>query len=225
MYDITLINTRHRNDGNCNSTELWKILELIKPDVIFEEIPPSYTDDFLISKGIAKLETEAIEFYLKNNKAERVPVDDVIPPEEFFQNHQRLLGRVEGLVNAHGSNYSKAVNAHQRNSAIHGFPYLNSDQCINHQNQINDATCEALKVINQVSLNEIYRAWFELHDLREHTMLRNIYEYSQTHQYESAVFLLGCAHRQSIIDKISNYEVSESLNLQWYIYTFEFETQ
>lgn len=224
MYDITLINTRHRNDGNCNSIELGKILELIKPDVIFEEIPSSYTDDFLISKGIAKLETEAIGFYLANNKAERVPVDDVIPSEEFFQNHQRLLARVEGLVNVHGSNYRKAVNAHRRNSEIHGFPYLNSDQCISYQAQINDATREALKVINQDSLSEIYRAWHDLHDLREHTMLRNIYKYSQTQQYVSAVFLLGCAHRQSIINKISHYEVSETLKLDWYIYTFDFET-
>ncbi len=80
----------------------------------------------------------------------------------------------------------------------------------------------SVKIINQDPFNEAYRAWFELHDLREHTMLRNIYEYSQTQQYRNAVFLLGTAHRQSIITKIEHYVESESLKLNWYMYTFNF---
>lgn len=38
---ITLIATGHNENGLCNSTELYKTIEQIAPDVIFEEIPPN----------------------------------------------------------------------------------------------------------------------------------------------------------------------------------------
>jgi len=42
--DIILIGTNHTNKGNCNHIELLKIIERIKPNVIFEERRPSTYD-------------------------------------------------------------------------------------------------------------------------------------------------------------------------------------
>jgi len=42
MYNITLICTSHRNAGKCNSKELYRIIETINPEIIFEEL--SYMD-------------------------------------------------------------------------------------------------------------------------------------------------------------------------------------
>jgi hypothetical protein len=39
MYNITLICTVHRENGKCNSEELYNIIEKINPEIIFEEIP------------------------------------------------------------------------------------------------------------------------------------------------------------------------------------------
>ncbi len=37
MYNITLICTRHSEIGECNINALYKIIERIEPDLIFEE--------------------------------------------------------------------------------------------------------------------------------------------------------------------------------------------
>jgi len=44
MYNITLVCTAHKPLGNCNSEELYKIIEKINPEVIFEEIDFSRTE-------------------------------------------------------------------------------------------------------------------------------------------------------------------------------------
>jgi hypothetical protein len=38
MYNITLVCTHHSEFGECNSDELYKIIELVQPNVIFEEL-------------------------------------------------------------------------------------------------------------------------------------------------------------------------------------------
>jgi pheromone shutdown protein TraB len=45
-------------------------------------------------------------------------------------------------------------------------------------------------------------------------MIRNIYEYSGTHEFCKAVFLIGAGHRKSIMNKIKVCETN-SKNLQW----------
>ena len=44
MYNIILLSTKHIESGKCNSFELYKIIETINPEIIFEEIPPSKFD-------------------------------------------------------------------------------------------------------------------------------------------------------------------------------------
>jgi len=46
MYTITLICTTHSELGKSNSDELYKIIESICPDVIFEELPKTLNDRF-----------------------------------------------------------------------------------------------------------------------------------------------------------------------------------
>ena len=38
MHNITVISTNHKEIGKCNSEELYKIVESINPEVIFEEL-------------------------------------------------------------------------------------------------------------------------------------------------------------------------------------------
>ena len=52
MYNITLVCTRHEELGACNSHEMHKILETINPEVIFEEIPPSFFDQITYTEAV-----------------------------------------------------------------------------------------------------------------------------------------------------------------------------
>ncbi len=49
-------------------------------------------------------------------------------------------------------------------------------------------------------------------------MLDNIYQYSKENRYDKAVFLLGSAHRNSIMQKVPQYVKKETPQLTWTFY-------
>jgi hypothetical protein len=50
MYNITLLSSFHKNLGKCNPDELYKIIEEIQPEIIFEELSFD-TFSFVYSDG------------------------------------------------------------------------------------------------------------------------------------------------------------------------------
>jgi hypothetical protein len=46
MSEIYLIGTRHEELGRCTSQALSSILEQLKPEVIFEELPSTLFEDY-----------------------------------------------------------------------------------------------------------------------------------------------------------------------------------
>ena len=83
MHNIILLGSYHSNKGNCNHIELFKILEKIKPDVIFEEIPPSNYDVYYKGKTKSCLESDAVNLYLEKYDLTQVLVDvDIMPPDK-----------------------------------------------------------------------------------------------------------------------------------------------
>ena len=72
---ITLIATGHVECGNCNSNELYKIIEQIAPEVIYEEIPPGKFT--AVYEGALKdsLEVCVIKRYLQKHPIAHFPVD------------------------------------------------------------------------------------------------------------------------------------------------------
>ena len=63
MYIITSITTSHNEHGNCNSNELYKIIERIAPEVIFEEVPQSKFSKVYEGLPGDSLETNTIKKY------------------------------------------------------------------------------------------------------------------------------------------------------------------
>lgn len=50
-------------------------------------------------------------------------------------------------------------------------------------------------------------------DAYQHSMLRNIYAFCKKKSFNTAIFMCGAAHRQTITQKIVEYETKESLKL------------
>lgn len=61
MFNITLICTVHYEQGKCNPMELCRIIEHIKPDIIFEELSKANFHYFYDEQRPANLETNAKE--------------------------------------------------------------------------------------------------------------------------------------------------------------------
>jgi len=76
MYNITLISTFHTEMGKCNSDELYKIIQSISPEIIFEELPVR-AFDIIYSREFSDepLEVKCIKKYLQNHNIEHIPVD------------------------------------------------------------------------------------------------------------------------------------------------------
>jgi len=84
MQTITLICTAHKETGNCNSLKLYKIIEKIQPDIIFEELPLIVYDQ-CYNKDRVTLETSAIKEYIKNYPIKHIPIDT------FDKTHDRHM--------------------------------------------------------------------------------------------------------------------------------------
>jgi len=73
--NITLLSSCHGNFGLCNPLELYKLIDSIKPDIIFEELDIE-TFNFIYKQGVPSAnESIAISKYLQTNIIKHFPVD------------------------------------------------------------------------------------------------------------------------------------------------------
>ena len=214
MYNITLFVTQHGELGKCNSDELYKIVEAINPDVIFEELPIESFDNFYNGNLIdIPVEVMCIKKYLQSHEIKHIPVDSIADPDRspleklMFDKFER------------DTEYRKIKNEHNSLIAREGFDYLNSDKCMELVEKwmlIEKNIVESDKYKNLYLHPHLF--FYEDIDNRENVMLQNIYNYSKENQYNQAVFFLGCGHRKSIISKIAEYEKRAEIKLNWTIY-------
>jgi hypothetical protein len=218
MHNITLICTRHHDIGKCNSHELYRIIEDINPEVIFEEMPPSYFGKYYLDKSRSNLESNAINKYKEKYKIEQVPVDsEDMPSKDFFYNYKRVINRIEGLTDINGFTLRNQIDAKKAYSEKYGFEFLNSIYYINLDEEIDNAIENSLRNLNDEELSNAFKLWKEYAEMRENHMLKNIYKYSEENCYERAIFLIGASHRKSIIEKISECQKTQKVKLNWII--------
>lgn len=217
MPNVTLISTEHRESGNCSSNELFKIVESIKPEVIFEEEPndDTYHSCYNDKNSFKSLEIRAIIKYKLNHDIIHLPIDK--PINEFVSLYAL------DLLNKKFSqdhDYKQLIKEHCSLRNNSGFDYLNSEKCselfekmelIKKQILSN----EGLEINN---LNHLYNLFQQEVDARENAMLKNIYNFSNSNKFEQAVFFLGYAHRKSIEKKISERELKEGTKINWTFY-------
>lgn len=219
MYNITLISTEHRASGKCNPDELHKIIESINPEVIFEEETNDdtfhkYYND--VQNSSISLEIQCIKKYLQDHNVKHIPVD--IEPNQYlsFSEWDYMFDTFKKY-----DVYKKIVKQHCALRDVEGFAYLNSKKCLELFDEMKIAEKQLIEFsgINKNTLLQIHQLFHKEHDNRENAMLLNIYNYSKENQYDKAVFLLGYAHRKSMMQKIQGNEKKENLKLNWTFYS------
>jgi hypothetical protein len=212
MYNIILIGTNHKSKGICNISELYKIIKGVNPEVIFEEIAPSYFDNYYKNKTNNNLETDTILKYLENHQIEHIPIDyDNVPPISFFRDDQHMHERIERF----SYTYRNLVDTNSFYIGKYGFRYLNSADSLNLNKALDNEIEETLKMFDDKKLFKIRKSWNDLNEIRENEMIKNIYNYSIGHKYNVGLFLFGAAHRGSIINIIQKYIETENIKLNW----------
>jgi hypothetical protein len=213
MYNITIIFSIHIQIGKCNSNELYDIIKNENPEIIFEEFDILRTEDKYYKNGHYKeqkkssLETFAIMKYLENFKVEYVPVDTYnikYFPEEIYRK-----------ISITNQSYDKVFLENIIKVKQEGFPYLNSIDCYNLLEELHLIEEDVIKNSTDNNLIAGYNSWQNISNARDNEMLNNIYEYSEMHNFDNAVFIIGAEHKKSILEKIKYHE-KEKINWKFW---------
>jgi hypothetical protein len=138
-----------------------------------------------------------------------------IPNEEFFMQYEQLIRRVEGRIDENGFTFKQLTDQNKTYTERYGFNYLNSENCSIINTAIYNTIEATLEFLQNENLKTIFNNWKNTNSERENYMLNSIYDYCQTNNFSQAIFLIGSAHRQSIINKISDFQQNKPIKLNW----------
>ena len=212
MYNITLLSSFHLEDGRCNPTELYRIIESIQPDVIFEELC-SDTFDVAYSDGCIPntIEAKTIKMYLQNHLINHFPVDTYeFSESDMFDKYT--------MITENSADYLELLSKLYFSAVHFGYSFLNSDECVEIIEKMHIVEDSVLSEINDAKISCQYRKWREINSKREDEMIRNIYNFSKQHQYNNAMFICGAEHRKPIMQKIQEIEKTSAIKLNWNFY-------
>ncbi|RZK67865.1 MAG: hypothetical protein EOO85_25045 [Pedobacter sp.] len=214
MQKVTLINTQHTSHGKCNSAELLKILSSIKPDVIFcectEQAHKIFKKHFRYEDSLVEL--VSIEEYVESNDAIAIYIDIDINNSVFNDGINDMFK----FFNKHDT-YKVLEQHHYESLHSRGFEYLNSEECIGLIQAKKQKEVELLEFGGMMKqrLNELYTRFSLEIDEREDAMVDRIYTYSKNNIYKQAVFIIGCGHRESIMEKVTLMNSISDIKLNW----------
>lgn len=209
MHNITFISTVHNEIGKCNSEELCNILERVNPEVVFLEALgntySNYEKNLFSSFDIyhQKLEIKAIQKYCKSYPIKYVSVLDN-GLSNLFNNKYKVV--------CENNQFQKMLDDFDLLARDQGFEFLNSAESICLQEKMRIFENRLLKndKLNEAVIEDI--------NAYENSMMRNIYSFCRNNRFDTAVFMCGVAHRQSIIEKTGSFNSKERMYLNWVIY-------
>jgi len=213
MKRVSLVGTVHEEMGLASASALLAILEPIKPEVLFWEAPSEASGDYLNDTG-KDLEATTVGLYRELHRVDLVPVDLPIPDAELFQfmsGNEYLFKTIE----RRSPEYCGLVDEDGEEVRAHGFAYLNSERSSTRWSKVREAALSAIEELAYPSLTELYERWIGTHELREKHMMKSIEAYCRKTTFSNGVFLVGAAHRQSLIDKSREQRGADSSTILW----------
>ena len=210
MKRVSVVGIVHDEIGLANIPELHAILERIRPDVIFLEIPSAAFDDFVDGRRW-NLESSAARRYRDLHRVELIPVDLPTPDEEFFRNIRYLNETIKRT----SSVCSRLLYRDRQYVSAHGFAYLNSEHCSTLWSDFYGAMLAKIEELDDHGLLEIYETWRHTNELRDKAMMKCVEDYSTQSPFDTGVLLVGAAHRQSLIDKSRTGYGDGMPSVQW----------
>jgi hypothetical protein len=201
MKNVSLIFTVHEACGRASASALRAKLEQLQPDVIFLEAPEATFEEYFIAGTLRSLESDAVKGYRETRAVELVPVDLPTPGDEFFRNVRHL----ERTLKDRNPDYSRLTQWDSNYVFDYGFDYLNSERCSTMWTNIYAEMRRTIGAADDQDLTRIFEEWISTNGLREDAMIRSVEQYCSDHAVKQAVFLIGAAHRQSMIEKFAAF--------------------
>jgi hypothetical protein len=195
---VSLIGTVHEARGLVTVDALLAILERVQPEVIFAEIPSTHVDRWKDGSH-GTLESITVARYAAGRPLDTVPVDLPKPEESFFHEYKEMFCAIERT----SPELRRLLDFHAEQTRRGGFAYLNSDECIEAYTAINREQRDTIEYIGSQRLRATYDVASDTMERRDMEMLRNIRAYCAHTDRKRGAFLVGAAHRRSLIEKTS----------------------
>lgn len=218
MYNLNLVFTRHQEIGICNSRELLKIIEVISPEMIFEELEAAMYDSIYKENKQTTLETNAIKEYLKYNEIKHIPIDTLSRPLNFHEDCKRMRNRIAGKASRDAFDYRNFIDYLVLAISKFGFDFLNSDKNDQLLQEIDILKERLLIAIDDENLHRISVLERAINERREDEILNNIYGYCKGNTFDQAILFIGSGHRKSMLKKIEERNNVEDIKLNWIFY-------
>ena len=213
MPTISLVRTVHKEIGTANSAWLYEMLVLLTPDVIFLELSPGDFGDFYEEKKRKSTESVAVNRLRESHSVKLEPVDLDARTRDFCESEESMMNRIWD----ESATFRDLLKVDTYRVERHGFYYLNSDYNDGHWRDAQIEMQASIERWDDRALVDCLNEWKKSNDEREEAMLKNIETYCARNSFETGVFLIGSAHRPSILRKIRQLELAGEAHALWEI--------
>ena len=210
MHTIYLLSSVHTEIGNCNSIELFKIIEAINPDVIFEELDRESFEDHYGTNGPYSTETKAIYEYSKRNNVKHIPID-TYDMSDFSKNDKKYM---DETISNYNEKYRNLIDAQLKVMHLYGFKFLNSQESMDIIIELQNIEDAVQIQMNDPKLTKTYKRWKDINIKREHEFIKNVYMYCKENMFNIGLLIAGAEHRSSLIEIINKHKNNEP-KIKW----------
>jgi hypothetical protein len=218
MARVTLICTQHIENGNCNSSELLKIVKSIRPDVIFEELSLFNFERAYHLGTLVTLETSAIKNYLIDNDTVHLAVDTYPRTREYDETIDSLYSALTRGIYQEAFQYRNLINRHWDVIGNHGFDFLNSSANDDYFDKLESAKLVMLNILKEERMRKAHLSEVEMIKQRENEILKNVYRFAKENSFNEAIMFIGSGHRRTILPLIQEFENQQTVDLHWRFY-------
>ncbi len=212
MKEIIIVFTRHKEVGAFRSSVLLEILNLLRPEIIFLEASHDDYECQFVKNVYESLESKSLKSFKKRSNIDLIPTG-VSYSKDFLLKTMSDQQRFSRAVDIHSTEYFRFKYTEMESKEnLEGFAYVNSKQYGEDQKELNVEEEKIIERIGDSELVKLYKQWNALQREREERMLAEINRYSLDTSFKKAVFLIGAAHRNSIVNQVQ--ELGEE-NIKW----------
>ncbi len=215
MKDITIVFTKHKEAGAFRSSVLIGILDSLEPDIIFLEASHDDYQSQFITKSYESLESKALTSFKEKHNIDLIPTGESYNTE-FLTKTMNEYQQFSRAIDIHSTEFFRAKYTEMESKEnIEGFAYVNSEQFGENQKELNLEEKTIIERIENPELMKLYEQWNALQREREERMLGEINRYSLGAPFKKATFLIGAAHRNSIVNQVQKLG-EESIKWSYY---------
>jgi hypothetical protein len=156
-------------------------------------------------------ETKAVKKYITDHDTINVPVDINVSDTLSTQEINLMF---DSLKKYHA--YATLEQEEIKKISEEGFVFLNSlegEEIFEKKKSLAKSLIEF--EVNKNQFSRTHHVFYEEEDIREYSIINNVYNFSEIMPYNQALLLIGSGHRKTIFEKVKTFNMTSHIKLNW----------